>query len=243
MILNNKISLLHLFIINQQFNFFTMAVKPEIIKARLKVLFPKANLSTKRLDALAAKLAPMPVDDADDAAVDLILNQANDFNSFEDIAREDDRVRTLEAKANPNPNPTPAIPPATENPTPATPPADMPEWAKGLLESNKALLEKVTTLETGKITETKKQTAQSVFETSEVLKSLKPEIKANWLNRIDVNSETPIEDQIKSLETEFTDIRQAVAENTRYSGPVPVNTSGNNAPSEKDIESIVDNLL
>lgn len=219
-----------------------MAVKPEIIKARLKVLFPKANLSTKRLDALAAKLAPMPADDADDAAVDVVLNLANDFNSFEEIAREDDRVRTLEAKVTPAPAPTPT-PELNPAPTPATPPTDVPEWAKGLLESNKALLEKVTTLETGKITETKKQTAQSVFESSEVLKALKPEIKANWLNRIDVNSETPIEDQVKNLETEFTDIRQEIANTTKYSSVVPSFTDGKNEPSAEDIKGIVDNLV
>jgi hypothetical protein len=39
-----------------------MAVKPEIIKARLKVLFPKANLSQKRLDVYTAKLAPKPAE-------------------------------------------------------------------------------------------------------------------------------------------------------------------------------------
>jgi hypothetical protein len=221
-----------------------MAVKPEIIKARLKALFPTANLSTKRLDALAAKLAPMPADDADDAAVDVILNQANDFNSFVEIAREDDRIRTLEAKANPEPTPTPTpTPTPAPTPTPTPTPTDVPEWAKVLLESNKALLEKVTTLETGKITETKKQTAQSVFEASEVLKALKPEIKANWLNRIDVNSETPIEDQIKGLETEFTDIRQEIANTTSYSGGVPNFTAGKNEPSADEIKSIVDNLV
>ena len=114
-----------------------MAVKPEIIKARLKALFPKANLSTKRIDALAAKLAPMPADDADDAAVDVILNQANDFNSFEDIAKEDDRVRTLEAKAKEiTPPATPPTTPQGAPPTipPTTPPTDdTPEWAKALL--------------------------------------------------------------------------------------------------------------
>jgi hypothetical protein len=229
---------------NQQFKIFIMAVKPEIIKARLKVLFPKANLSTKRLDALAAKLAPMLAEDADDAAVDVVLNLANDFNSFEEIAREDDRIRTLEAKVTPAPAPAPAPTPTPEpNPTPTPPPTDVPEWAKGLLESNKALLEKVTTLETGKITETKKQTAQSVFESSEVLKALKPEIKANWLNRIDVNSETPIEDQVKSLETEFTDIRQEIANTTKYSSVVPSFTDGKNQPSAEDIKGIVDNLV
>lgn len=221
-----------------------MAVKPEIIKARLKVLFPKANLSQKRIDAIAAKLAPMPADDADDAAVDAILNQANDFNSFEEIAREDDRVRTLEAKA----NPTPAPAPTTTEPTPApvtpvvTPADDTPSWAKTLIETNQKLTADIEAIKTGKIIETKKQTAQSVFDASEILKGLKPEIRTNWLNRIDVNSETPIEDQVKNLETEFTDIRQAVAETTRYSGPTPSGTTGNK-PDDKMIDSIVDGIV
>lgn len=39
--------MLYIYVYHQQFNFFIMAVPPEIIKARLKALFPKANLSTK----------------------------------------------------------------------------------------------------------------------------------------------------------------------------------------------------
>lgn len=222
-----------------------MAVKPEIIKARLKVLFPKANLSQKRIDAIAAKLAPMPADDADDAAVDVVLNQANDFNSFEEIAREDDRVRTLEAKANPTPAPAPT-PNPEPTPAPVTPVAspadDTPAWAKTLIETNQKLTADIEAIKTGKIIETKKQTAQSVFDASEILKGLKPEIRTNWLNRIDVNSETPIEDQVKNLETEFTDIRQAVAETTRYSGPTPSGTTGNK-PDDKMIDSIVDGIV
>jgi len=52
-----------------------MAVKPEIIKARLKALFPKANLSQKRLDAIAAKLAPMPADETHDTLYDSISKE------------------------------------------------------------------------------------------------------------------------------------------------------------------------
>lgn len=222
-----------------------MAVKPEIIKARLKVLFPKANLSQKRIDAIAAKLAPMPADDADDAAVDVVLNQANDFNSFEEIAREDDRVRTLEAKANLTTAPAPA-PNSGTTPAPVTPvvtPADeTPAWAKTLIETNQKLTTDIEAIKTGKIIETKKQTAQSFFDASEILKGLKTDIRTNWLGRIDVNSETPIEDQVKNLETEFTDIRQAVAETTRYSGPTPSGTTGNKQ-DDKMIDSIVDGIV
>lgn len=212
-------------------------VKPEIIKARLKALFPKANLSQKRLDAIAAKLAPMPSDDADDAAVDLILNQANDFNAFEEIAREDDRIRTLEEKA----AKVIVTPPSLDPPTP--PAADVPEWAKAMVDANKTLLEKVTALESGKVTEDKRKTAQTVFETSEVLKAMKPEIKQSWLGRINVDSEITIEDQVKNLETEYSDIRQSVADTTRFSGPAPIGTGGNNKPSADEVKSIVDNML
>lgn len=213
-----------------------MAVKPEIIKARLKALFPKANLSQKRLDALAAKLAPMPADEADDAAVDVILNQANDFNSFEDIAKEDDRVRTLEAKsANPTPNP------ADPKPADPTPPNDV--NAK-LLEAITKLTGEVEAIKTGKIADTKKQTATQLFENSEILKGLKPDVKQQWINqRIDVNSETPLEEQVKSLETELSDIKQSVADATTYSGAVPFDSSGKTAPNASDIKAIVDNLI
>lgn len=216
-----------------------MAVKPEIIKARLKVLFPKANLSTKRLDAIAAKLAPMPADDADDAAVDAVVNQANDFNSFDEIAREDDRVRTLEEKAGKTPPPTPPAP--TDPPTPPTPPVDVPEWAKGMIETNKALLEKVNAIESGNVLQTKKQTASQLFEKSDVLKDLKDNLKPKWIERINVDSETSIEDQIKDLESEYSELVQVSADNNIYGGPAG-GGSNNTKPDTAIVEEIVDNL-
>lgn len=76
-----------------------MAVKPELIKSRLRALFPKANLSTKRLDEISARLAKKPADDADEAAIDEVINDYNDNGamSFEEIAKSDDKIRTLEA--------------------------------------------------------------------------------------------------------------------------------------------------
>ncbi len=216
-----------------------MAVKPEVIKARLKVLFPKANLSQKRLDAIAAKLAPMPADDADDAAVDAVVNQANDFNSFDEIAREDDRVRTLEEKAKPSTPPTPPNP--TDPPTPPAPPADAPEWVKAMMETNKALLEKVTAIETGNVLQTKKQTASQLFEKSDVLKGLKEDLKPRWINRIDVNSETPIEDQIKELESEYSELVQVSADSNQYGGPAGGGRT-DTKPDDAVVNSIVDNL-
>jgi len=214
-----------------------MPVKPEQIKARLKVKYPKANLSTKRIDAIAAKLCLKPADDADDDAIDLVLETANDFISFEDIAREDDRVRTLEsnqkAKPDPTPSPAPNPDPDPNNPNP-NPTEEAPAWAKKIQQDLDAI-------KTGNITQTKKQTALQSFEKSEILKGLKPELKDRWVNRIDVNSETPIEDQIKELESEYSELVQVNADSEVYGGPAGQGTNISK-PDEAVVNEIVDNL-
>ena len=215
-----------------------MAVKPEQIKVRVKAKYPNANLSTKRLDALAAKLATKPADDADDAAIDLVLEDFNGILSFEEIAKEDDRVRTLENK--PTPTPVPA-PKPTEPPAP-TPPADANQQ---LLEAIAKLTTEVSEIKLGKITETKRTTAQAAFDKSEVLKGMKPEVKSNWLNRIVVGPETTDEEiatQVANLETEFTDLTQSFADSVGYTGP-PGNGSGEVKFSAEEAAKIVDNII
>lgn len=50
----------------------------------------------------------------------------------------------------------------------------------------------------------KKEMAFQLFEESEVLKNLKPEIRGKWFNRIDVNSGLSVETQIQQLENELS---------------------------------------
>lgn len=212
-----------------------MAVKPEKIKERLRILFPKANLSQKRIDEISAKLAKKPADDADDDAVDLVINDANDLMDFEAIAKEDDRIRTLEAKVK-QPNPT--NPGNTEDPKPEIKTGDdTPEWAK-------ALLQKVEAIEKGEITKSKQSSIVNAFNKSEVLKNLKPEIKESWLKRIPVTddlTDEQISEQITSLENEYQALTQTSADNQSYSGPTP--TGNPNADiSDKEIDNIVDSL-
>jgi hypothetical protein len=214
-----------------------MAVEKSKVIARLKALFPKANLSQKRLDALADKLASKPADDADDAAIDAVINDFNSILSIEDIAREDDRLRTLEAKHKEPAPPTPPTPPTPPNPEP--PKGDeVPSWVQGIVDSNKKLLEEVEAIKTGKIVETKKQTASELFAKSEVLKRIPEGIRQNWVNRIDVNSETPFEEQIQALETEYSTLVQETANSNSYPGPA----GGGNPPSTVD-EKLVDDIV
>lgn len=218
-----------------------MAVKPEKIKERLKALFPKANLSQKRIDEISAKLATKPADDADDAAVDAFINDANELMGFEAMAKEDDRVRTLEANQKPKPEPpTPPTPPTD----PPTPPADdTPGWAKTIIETNQKLSKEIEDMKQGKITDAKRQTAQQAIEASEVFKGLKPEVQSKWAGRIDINSETSFEDQVKEFETEFTDIKQTLANTAGYAGSAPSGGVADAKFSQEVADKIVDGIL
>lgn len=221
-----------------------MAVKPEIIKARLKVLFPKANLSQKRLDVYAAKLAPKPADDADDAAVDAIINDFNEVIDFEAVAKEDDRVRTLETDkkkaeelaANKGKGSKTEEEEEEQEPT-----EGMTTFEKAMLKKFGDLKSDIDSIKTGNITKSKKQTALQSFEDSEVLKGMKKELKDRWVNRIDVNSETPIEDQIKELESEYSELVQVNADSNVYGGPAGGGSS-NQKPDESIVNEIVENL-
>lgn len=217
-----------------------MAVTVEKIKERVRVLWPNANLSTKRLDALAAGLATKPADGADDDAIDAVLEQANGFISFEDIAKDDDRMRTLEANQKPNPTPTPT---PTPNPNPApTPTADTPQWALDLAASNKKLLDEMAELKTGKLTDAKKSAAQVAFEKSEVLKKLDPKTREIWLNRIAVSAETTDEEittQVTALETEYSEMQQSIANGLGYSGMPPTNGDAAKGSDDKVIDAVV----
>ena len=96
----------------------------------------------------------------------------------------------------------------------------------------KESLNKLTELVTGVVTGQQKTSKQS--QALDALKKTKiPEkLHQKWVNRIDFDSETSIEDQIKELEAEHLDIHQElIAQSVKSSAFVP---GGNNA---KPVES------
>lgn len=207
-----------------------MAVKPEKIKERLKALFPKANLSQKRIDEISAKLAKKPADDADDEAVDVVINDANDLMDFAAIAKEDDRIRTLEAKAKQ---------PDNSNPNPAEPKKDdkddeVPSWAK-------TLLQKVEGLEKGEIIKSKQSTVAELFSKSEVLKSLPEAKKQSWMNRVNLESED-LSAEITALEEEYTEIKQSIVNSSDFAGSPNHESTGGNNISDADINAVMNQL-
>lgn len=86
----------------------------DTFKARLKAKTKAAgvNLSTKRIDAYADRLHKKNPDVTDEAEHDTLIDGLDELVSFADIAKQDDQVRTLEAKVK---SKQPAAPPKSED--------------------------------------------------------------------------------------------------------------------------------
>ncbi len=147
---------LYIFEANYTHTILYMSLKDKI-KARLKAKYSGVNLSTKRLDAIADRLSKKLTEESEDSEIDTVLDEANEVYPFADIAKDDDKIRTLEAKAKDQKPADPPKPDEDSKPAPSggdlTSSNDVPEWAKALIESNKALQADIATFksaETGK---------------------------------------------------------------------------------------------
>lgn len=218
-----------------------MAVAPEKIKARLKALYPKANLSTKRLDAYAAKLAPKPADDADDEAIDAIITDYNEVIDFEAVAKEDDKTRTLEAaKAKADADAAKGKGGDEKEVIEVDP--DAPAWAKALLKQNEKLTSDLEAIKSGNVKQSKLDQAKSLLEKSEVFKKLDEDTKGFMLKNVDLESETPFDEQITGLEGVFGKLVQSSADGGDYAGPPPANVGKTEKFSEAEADAIVEGM-
>ena len=127
------------------------------IKGRLRELFPKANLSTIRISQYAEKLKAKLSEESTKEDVDNLIKDLNDLVDFEQVAKDDDRLRTYQ-------KPQTKV---EEAPKPSEEPKndDVPEWAKALLTEVKTLRE-----------EKVQDTIQSKFRNHEALKGIPTEI-------------------------------------------------------------------
>jgi hypothetical protein len=222
-----------------------MAVAPEKIKARLKALYPKANLSTKRLDVYAAKLAPKPADDADDEAIDAIINDYNEVIDFEAVAKEDDSNRTLLAKAKADADLAKGKggdgkKDDTDNDDLDT--DGMTPFEKTMLKKFGEIKSELDTIKSGNVKQSKLDQAKSLLEKSEVFKKLDEDTKGFMLKNVDLESETPFEEQITGLEGVFGKLVQSSADGGDYAGAPPVNGGKTEKFSEAEADAIVSEM-
>ena len=108
------------------------------IQGRLRLLYPKANLSSTRISQYAERLKAKLSEESTKEDVDNLIKDLNDLVDFEQVAKDDDRLRTYQ-------KPQPKV---EEAPKPIETPTDNP-----MLEMLKQLTDKIDKLESDKFQE------------------------------------------------------------------------------------------
>ena len=132
----------------------------QLLRSRFRDLFPKAqNLKKERLDVFVSKLSSKLSEESTQEDVDALWQDYNEVVNFEQLAKDDDRLRTLNV-----PKPQPKVEESSkQSEEPKS--DDAPEWAKALLTEVKTLRE-----------EKVQDTIQSKFRNHEALKGIPTEI-------------------------------------------------------------------
>lgn len=182
-----------------------MAVEASKVKARLRALFPKANLSTKRLDEISDKLGKKVEDNATDAQIDEALEEYNGIYSFEDIAKNDDRLRTDRKKD---------VPKKDEDYHDAKAEDDMPAWAKSLMDTVNGFKE-----------ERKAQTLEQRFRSDIRLKNVNPLLFTGRIPK----TEEDFENSVDSLVKDATELKL-----NNYGGDTPAGGTGSPTSEVKE---------
>lgn len=111
---------------------------------------------------------------------------------------------------------------------------DMPKWAKKLME-------KVDGLEKGSETKSKKEQAKALFSKSETLQNLPEKLQGKWLDRINLDSETSFEDQIKGLEEEVTEL--GIAKGSTENPGLPTGGKPSKDKASAEVLKVVDSMI
>ena len=107
------------------------------IQGRLRLLYPKANLSSTRISQYAERLKAKLSEESTQEDVDNLIKDLNDLVDFSQVAKDDDRLRTYQKPKEEMKQEEPA-PTGTDNP---------------MLEMLKQLTDKIDKLESDKFQE------------------------------------------------------------------------------------------
>jgi len=114
---------------------------------------------------------------------------------------------------------------------------DVPNWAQGLIESNRALLAKVNALEGGKTTETRKEALEALLkDTPEKFRQM----KLRDFARMTFGDETEFEAYKTELETGLEEVRPLFSEQGSGKIPQPMSGRANKNGISLDTQAYID---
>lgn len=209
----------------------------EMIKARLKVLYPEVTLSQARIKAIAEKLSAKQLTVDQETEVDAALNAMNDNGqyTFAELQKEDNRVLQLQILANKG-KPEKQTPPKKED-EPDQVPDDTPAWAKSLIESNKTLSEKLAAIEGKERTTSIKST---------IAAKLKEVPSSYWEDWAIPDKDEDVGGFVEKVNTKYTAFTKDLTDKGLSLVPTPGGGNvgvGDKKASEKEIEAVLNNII
>lgn len=186
-------------------------LKEQII-SQLKSKFPGVNLSKVRIDAIADKLAAKITEESE---IDGKLDELNELFPFAEIAKQDDRLRTLEAKNKPVQQPQP-------QPEPSPAPSDDPV-AKKLAEME------------AKLQAFEREKQQAKLQETFTKKLSEKKIPAQLAKGRTIESEEQLEAVITEIESDYTALKQQLINDGLSTSSQPVAASASPATVDADI--------
>jgi hypothetical protein len=208
----------------------------EKLLAALKTKFQGVQDAT--LDRIATKKAETITEEdqiqnvVDGLKMDDIIQSETDFrvSQASKTAREK-AVREYEEKHNLKDG----KPQKAEDP-PEDPPGDddekIPKWAQGLIKENKELKTTLQGITKSQEVGTKKEQALKIMAESKIPEKL----REKWVGRIILDSDTPLEDQVKELETEFVDLQQETINNAVKEGTYVPGSGGGSEFKKEEVD-------
>lgn len=199
----------------------------DTFKARLKAKTKAAgaNLSQKRIDAFADRLHKKNPDVKDDAEHDTLIDALDELVVFADVAKEDDRVRTLEAKASKQQGGTDDEPGDDSDKSKGkrkTGDDDMPAWAKSLVDEVKTLRAEKT---------------QGTIK-SKLAEKLKDKVPAGFYDEWALpEKEDDLDSFAEKVEKKWSDLKQENNNHGLVNTSVPGSTSG---PKTDNVDADID---
>lgn len=183
-----------------------MAFKKEIIALLRKR--EGVQLSSTRVEQIATVLDAEVVEEAD---IEDAIKTYDKYNPLAEIAKLDDKIRTLENQPKPK---TPAEIEAEKLAKEAEEkakeksklPDDVPEWAKALIESSKATIEKLAKLEGTKVVNDRKSIASDRFKDAN--EAFKADLLSD-LEEINFKDDDHFNTYLERKEKTFGDLQKA----------------------------------
>lgn len=207
-------------------SFFIML---DTFKARLKakLLTLGVNLSQTRIDAIADRLNKKFPDITDEAEHDGHIDEFNELQPFDEIAKVDDKVRTLESKTkDPKPDPKPADP--KPDPKAADPNAEL---ATKLSDLEKEVKEWREEKRKVKLTEALQA------------KMIEKKIPLSYASRFSVEKEEDIDKVVTDAETGYAELLAEIkVDPGNTKAPASSKARTTTAPDVKEVDAIIEKM-